>query len=101
MDVYCPLNGVKVEDTIGDFRKGMMLDPEMLRTYRRRWQAVAEIETYEERESSVTERWRRLNALLRMAAALRLDYDDPAEALAFRQWNRLRAMYQARVEKVP
>ncbi|VAW31698.1 hypothetical protein MNBD_CHLOROFLEXI01-2431 [hydrothermal vent metagenome] len=54
-----------------------MLDQESLTAYRQRWQAVAAIETAEHQAASIEERWRQLNALLRIAMAL--DFPIPHE----------------------
>lgn len=72
-----------------------MMDQETLQAYRGRWQAVAEIEALEQRRMSVTQRWRQLNVLLRMAAALELplDRDDQLDDLADQHWRRLREIY--------
>jgi hypothetical protein len=48
----------------------MKLDREMAQAYRDRWQAVAEVENAQRQQTSLTQRWQTLNALLRMAAAL-------------------------------
>ncbi|MBN1877346.1 MAG: hypothetical protein JXA33_24190 [Anaerolineae bacterium] len=48
----------------------MVLDPEMLKAYQEWWRAVAEVEKAERQQASLTERWQKLNALFRMAAAL-------------------------------
>lgn len=75
-----------------------MMDQETLQAYRGRWQAVAEIEALEQRRMSVTQRWRQLNVLLRMAAALELplDRDDQLDDLADQHWRRLREIYLSR-----
>jgi len=72
-----------------------MMDQETLQAYRNRWQAVAEIEALEQQRMSVTQRWRQLNVLLRMAAALDLplDRDDQLDDLADQHWRRLREIY--------
>lgn len=75
-----------------------MMDQETLQAYRGRWQAVAEIEALEQRRMSVTQRWRQLNVLVRMAAALELplDRDDQLDDLADQHWRRLREIYLSR-----
>lgn len=72
-----------------------MIDQEALQAYRSRWQAVAEIEALEQQEASVAERWRQLNALWRMAAALSLpiDYDDQSDEAAHQRWTRLQEIH--------
>ena len=47
-----------------------MLDQQSLTAYRQRWQAVAAVETTERQSASVDERWKQLNALLRIAVTL-------------------------------
>jgi len=78
-----------------------MIDPETLQAYRSRWQAVAEIEALEQRETSVAERWRQLNALLRMAVALKLpmDGDDQLDDMAHQRWTRLQEIYLSSSER--
>ena len=78
-----------------------MMDQETLQAYRDRWQAVAEIEALEQRRMSVTQRWRQLNVLVRMAAALELplDRDDQLDDLADQHWRRLREIYLSRSGK--
>lgn len=78
-----------------------MMDQETLQAYRGRWQAVAEIEALEQRRMSVTQRWRQLNVLVRMAAALELplDRDDQLDDLADQHWRRLREIYLSRSGK--
>jgi len=50
----------------------MQLNQEILLAYKKRWQIVANKEEAEQRNTTTTERWRKTNALLRMAAALDL-----------------------------
>lgn len=78
-----------------------MIDQETLRAYRGRWEAVAEIETLEQKNRSVAERWRQLNALLRMAAALELplDGDNQLDAMAHQRWTRLQEIYLLNSER--
>lgn len=80
-----------------------MLDRTMLEAYQRRWQAAAEREAQERQQTSVAQRWRQLNALLRMAAALGL---QPAGAsqeddLVRQRWIRLTEAYLAASERRP
>ena len=77
-----------------------MIEQSLLRAYRNRWQAVAEIEALEQRNKSVTERWRQLNALLRLAVALGLplDQNDSLEDITYLRWMRLRDIYLERSE---
>lgn len=73
----------------------MALDQKTLQAYLQRWQAVAQVEQEEAQKATVAERWRRLNALLRMAGTLGL---QPGEGEiqgepAHQHWNRLRTLY--------
>lgn len=76
----------------------MQVDREMVQAYRQRWQAVAEIEAFERQQETVTERWQKLNALLRMGVALGLNAGTSRETdplLPHQRWNQLRQMYLA------
>lgn len=78
-----------------------MLDKEALQAYRRRWQTIADVEAAERREASLAERWQQMNALLRMALALKLPLttDDQEAGEGHEQWNRLRALYLDKMEQ--
>jgi hypothetical protein len=78
-----------------------MIDREMLKAYQRRWQAVADMEALERQRLSITQRWRKMNALLGMAAALglHLHSDEQQDEIVRRRWNRLRSMYLAEIER--
>ena len=82
-------------------KRATMIDQEMLKAYQRRWQAVADIEAIERQQVSLSERWHKMNALLRMAAALglRLHSDDPQDDSVRQRWNRLAEIYLADVER--
>ena len=68
------------------------MDPQQAREYRARWQAVAAIEEEEQKASSVQSRWQQLNAILRLAAGLRLNVAQPDEEEEVRaRWARLKA----------
>lgn len=64
------------------------MDPNVVREYRARWQAVAEVEAAEQRAAAVEERWAGLNAILRMAIAMGLDLRarDEDEAAVWERW---------------
>ncbi|MBN2006362.1 MAG: hypothetical protein JXA21_23620 [Anaerolineae bacterium] len=49
-----------------------MLTPKSLQDYRTRWEAVAEVEAHEQRETPILIRWRQINSLLRLALDLKL-----------------------------
>jgi len=69
------------------------MDPSLIREYRARWQAVAEVEQAEQQEATVEDRWRRLNAIVRLAGALGLDprVHDRDEAVVWQRWAKLKA----------
>jgi hypothetical protein len=71
-----------------------MLDKEMLKAYQNRWQAVAEIKNAELQQTTICQRWKQLNALLRMAAALGLQPENDIEEddIIYQRWNRLREL---------
>ena len=79
-----------------------MLDKEALQAYRRRWQAVAEVEAAERRAASLAERWQQMNALLRMALALELPLpsNDQEADEGHQRWNRLRALYLSKMDQM-
>ena len=67
-----------------------MIDRDMLEAYQRRWQVVADMEAQERQQASVAHRWRQLNALLRMAAALGLQPsgDSQQDDMVRQRWSR-------------
>jgi len=73
----------------------------MLQAYRRRWQAVEQVKRAEQQAATVTERWQRLNSLLRLARSLGLQssendsLSDPMQ----QHWNRLKALYLIEQQK--
>lgn len=71
------------------------LQKAMLEDYRDRWQMVADFEADEQRQTSYAERWRKLNAILRMATTLGLQVDarDEQDDVIWERWNRLRDRY--------
>ncbi len=48
------------------------LNQQNLLAYQQRWAAVAAVEATEHQSSSITERWRQLNALFRVALSLNI-----------------------------
>ena len=78
-----------------------MIDTEMLQAYQRRWRSVAELQQFEQQQETVAQRWRRLNALLRMAAALDLRpvRDEQQEELVRQRWNTLTDRYLADIDR--
>ena len=69
----------------------------MVDLYRNRWKTVAAIESIEQQEASPVQRWRQLNAIIRMAAALELQMvrDEEQETIVYRRWNYLKSLYLA------
>jgi glutamate 5-kinase len=74
----------------------MHLNKSMLTAYQDRWKTVAEIEEIEQQQASVAQRWRKLNALVRMAAGQillqREDYEAQISVVRER-WNRLTQLH--------
>ena len=79
----------------------MQITKSELLAYQNRWKAVAEAEAEELRQTSLADRWRQLNAVMRMAAGLDIlqeDSDDSEQIIAVRErWNRLKDRYVAKV----
>lgn len=77
------------------------MDKSTVELYRNRWQAVAVIEAREQRESTSTQRWQQLNAIVRMAAALELprEKDASQDTAVIQRWNHLRNLYLAELKK--
>jgi hypothetical protein len=73
----------------------MNLNKAALTAYKNRWAAVSKIEQDELRQSSIAERWRTLNALVRMADGLNLSrLEDEVQISAVRnRWALLRERY--------
>jgi uncharacterized protein YmfQ (DUF2313 family) len=69
------------------------MDPTLVREYRARWEAVSAIEDAERQRATLEERWAKLNALLRMAAALGVDLHAGREdeAVVRQRWVKLKA----------
>jgi len=67
------------------------MDKSTVELYRNRWQAVAVIEAREQWESTSTQRWQQLNAIVRMAAALELprEKDASQDTAVIQRWNHL------------
>jgi hypothetical protein len=76
----------------------IVLDREALKAYQARWEAVAAVEEAERGQATLAERWREMNAILRMAIALglKLEEDEVEIAAVHRRWNRLRDIYETR-----
>jgi hypothetical protein len=61
------------------------VDPILVREYRSRWQAVAQV--------AIEIRWRKLNAILQIAVTLGLDLhtQNEDEVIVWQRWARLKA----------
>jgi hypothetical protein len=61
--------------------------------YRRRWQAVNEVEEMERRASTMEERWRQINAMIGMARALGLDLTqlDEDDLIVYERWAQIKS----------
>lgn len=72
-----------------------MLDKATLQQNKKRWQEVAKFEQEEERQSSPLDRWKKLNALFKMANHLDLaiDVNSQEEELVWNRWNKLREIH--------
>jgi hypothetical protein len=80
----------------------MDLNKSMLTEYQDRWKAVADIERIEQQQTSVAQRWRKLNALIRMAAGLDLlqkEEDDTQISDVRDRWNRLKQLHVAKSQR--
>ena len=72
-----------------------MLDKAILQQNQKRWQIVAKFEREEESQRSYLDRWKKLNALFRMAADLNLAKNAHTrdELLVWERWNQLRELH--------
>jgi hypothetical protein len=68
------------------------MDPELVREYRARYEAVTQVEAAERQALTLEERWEKLNALVRMAVALGIDLsaESPDDAEVWARWARLK-----------
>lgn len=69
------------------------MDAKLVREYRARYEAVAQIEAAERQAATIEERWQELNALVRMAVALGVDLraESLDDADVWARWARLKA----------
>jgi len=74
------------------------MDKEMLLAYRERWREVNEFELKEARQTTFGERWRQLNAIIRMAVAIKAwpERDEVEIAKVRERWSILRTFYAAK-----
>jgi len=56
-----------------------MIDRDLAKAFRDRWQAVAVVEAQEQRAATDDLRWRQLKAILQLAAELGLTWEKPPE----------------------
>ena len=70
------------------------MDAQAAKDFRERWQAVAAVESEEQRNASVALRWQQTNAILRLAMDLKMPVGTPdeLEAVVRRRWARLKEM---------
>ncbi len=70
------------------------MDKNLLKEYRARWEAVAEIEKQEQQNTTVEQRWRKFVAIMRMARELGLKKtENNVELEIVRQrWRKLKGL---------
>lgn len=78
----------------------MKMDKSMLTAYQDRWKLVAEIEAAEQRQTSMAQRWQKLNALVRMAAGLGIlrKGNDAQIQIVRQRWALLKRLHLAETE---
>jgi len=68
-----------------------MIDPQLAKQFRDRWQAVAAVEDQEQRAASISLRWKQLNAIWHLARGLGMQSEpDETEGLVRERWARLK-----------
>ena len=68
-----------------------MLDSQLAKQFRDRWQAVAAVEDQEQRAASIGLRWKQLNAIWQLAWGLGLQSEpDEMDSLVRERWARLK-----------
>jgi hypothetical protein len=68
-----------------------MIDPQLAKQFRDRWQAVAAVEDQEQRAASISLRWKQLNAIWQLALGLGMQSEpDETEILVRERWARLK-----------
>jgi hypothetical protein len=68
-----------------------MLDSQLAKQFRDRWQAVAAVEDQEQRAASIGLRWKQLNAIWQLALGMGLQPEpDDTESLVRERWARLK-----------
>lgn len=66
-----------------------MMNTQQVRQFRERWQAVAAVERAERQAASMEQRWRQLNAIVRLAMGLQVT-PKPDEDPVYQRWADLR-----------
>jgi hypothetical protein len=68
-----------------------MLDSQLAKQFRDRWQAVAAVEDQEQRAASISLRWKQFNAIWQLALGLGMQPEpDETEILVRERWARLK-----------
>jgi len=68
-----------------------MIDPQLAKQFRDRWQAVAAVEDQEQRAASIGLRWKQLNAIWQLALGLSMQSEpDETEGFVRERWARLK-----------
>ena len=67
----------------------------MLSAYREQWKNVAQVDVEIQRKTTISQRWQKLNSLIRLAAGLNLlqKKDDSQIKTVRQRWNRLKNLY--------
>ncbi len=67
-----------------------------IRLYKDRWQAVEEIERQQLRAMTISERWQKMNAIVRFALETGMKIEkDNGEIEVFHRWAKLKSGYEA------
>ena len=66
------------------------MDKTQAQQFRRRWQAVEEIQQQEARVATLELRWRQLNAAYRLFKSLKLALDRSDETRGYERWAKLK-----------
>jgi hypothetical protein len=71
----------------------MVMNSQLAKEFRERWQAVAAVEILENRTTSLDVRWRQMNAVLNLAIGLRLSLTDTdrQEEIVRQRWIKLKS----------
>jgi hypothetical protein len=70
------------------------------KAYVQRWTAVAEIERQEQNSATIADKWRQLNAIVRLVTRLGVKrQSDDGEMEVFLVWAKLKAQYDQRHQK--